>query len=256
MDKDVATRQRAPELDAFDDDRAWGEMGSSASRQDIPRTAPTHASRPEQSNGSLARPGAAARAAWPGTGGAQNQHASAGGRTVPASIRDGDGAPPHGPPSQSKLVQRFFGARGRRGRGGGGGRGRGGGGRSGNGGEASEAGPAKEETRAGAEGSWTVQAELQGKLRELEEEVGAVRTWERRGKRKERHPGRQEQGKTTVVIRCLASYSVSGDQETCCKKQRCGMGLSRSLPNLSARNGYPCTSPAGTCSAVLSDRAV
>lgn len=207
--QDVATRQRAPELDAFDDDRAWGEMSSSASRQDVPRTAPTHASRPEQNNGNLARSGAAARMAWPAMGGAQNQHASAGGRTAPTSIRDGDGAPLHGPPAQSKLVQRFFGARGRRGRGSGGGRGRGGGGRSGVGGEASETEPVKEESRAGAEGSWAVQAELQGKLRELEEEVRAVVcTWKGQGGEEERHregeAGENYQGHTlSCVLRCL-----------------------------------------------------
>lgn len=88
----------------------------------------------------------------------------------PSSLAPQRGEDRRGVPSQSKLVQRVFGGRGGRGRGvsgrtkvsghgQGGGRGRG-------------ATRDREEQREDRAESWAVQAELEGKLRELEDEVG------------------------------------------------------------------------------------
>lgn len=167
-------RERVSEQhsDTFEDDQAWGDVDNATAGVERAATA----------------------------GGAPGRHVNAGqqqgfpngGRAVgvaadvgapwPSQARPEESArppsagtpqpPPQGVPSQSKLVQRVFGARGRRG----GGRGRGGRGRlqpssrSGRGSRAGE-GVHQEEGGQGG-GSWAVQAELQGKLQELEEEVG------------------------------------------------------------------------------------
>lgn len=88
----------------------------------------------------------------------------------PTASREGNEL--QGAPSRSKLVQRVFGSRGRRGRGGG--RGRTLAGRGGRDGVGSSAGVRDGGGRGTGGDGWAVQAELQGKLQELEEEVGVL----------------------------------------------------------------------------------
>lgn len=151
--------------DFFEDDRAWEDVGSAnrvkgggereayfgapaakrdmnISHQGISRAA---------SNGERALP-------WPGSS-----------TTAKSSSAGPQGSKPsQAGPSQSKLVQRVFGALGRRGRGGeqvvGRGRQTGDGGAMGVQDDEGEQGE-------GSDKIWAVQAELQGKLQELEDEV-------------------------------------------------------------------------------------
>lgn len=177
---------------AFGDDHAWGDVDNATATA----SATNADSLLERASGRGTAQGHSTS-----IGGHQQQAFREGGEVGAASV--GSGAPwssqaapaessahspptaeksPHGAPSQSKLVQRVFGARGRRerSRGGGGtlrgGRGRlqttGRGGVRGGGGVGGR-GVVVEEEGAGG-GIWLMQAEVQKKLRELEEEVGVA----------------------------------------------------------------------------------
>lgn len=141
-EEDDDGEEEQEEEDAFEDDRAWGNV-----------KAPLHRDQSGGRDGLLVN---GARGAI---------------KRSPAAAHGGSATTLQGPPTQSKLVQRVFGTRGRRGRGGGRGGGQAGrGGR--DGGRGGGAGFQDEGDRGAEAESWAVQAELQGKLRELEEEVG------------------------------------------------------------------------------------
>ncbi|CAN0219520.1 unnamed protein product, partial [Ectocarpus sp. 8 AP-2014] len=164
--------------DDFDDDHAWGEVDSSVAGVAERGTAPGD---PQRLVGTAGR-----RRGFPdeGVGGGGGAFGAPSSRQAPPREESTALTPPsaaadHGAPSQSKLVQRVFGARGRRGgaargRGGRGGKhqaaGRGGG-RAGRGGSVVEGEGGEQGTGGGGGSSWAMQAEVQGKLRELEEEV-------------------------------------------------------------------------------------
>lgn len=167
--------------DVFDDDHAWGEVdGNVAGVAGRGGTAPGD---PQRRVGAVGhRGGFPDEGLGGGGGGAFGAPVSRQGppREESAVLAPPPAAAPHGAPLQSKLVQRVFGARGRRGGAARGGGGRGGryqaagrgGGRAGRGGGVVD-GEGGEQGAAGGGGgsSWAMQAEVQGKLRELEEEV-------------------------------------------------------------------------------------
>lgn len=161
--------------DGFDDDHAWGEVDSNVAGVAERGTTPGD---PQRRVGTVVH-----QRRFPDEGGGAFGEPLS--RQVPTREESAVPTPPptaapHGAPSQSKLVQRVFGARGRRGgaaRGGGGSGGRHqaagrGGGRTGRGGNVVE-GEGGEQGTGGGGGSWAMQAEVQEKLRELEEEVNS-----------------------------------------------------------------------------------
>ncbi|CAM9929599.1 unnamed protein product [Ectocarpus sp. 12 AP-2014] len=164
--------------DGFDDDHAWGEVDSTVAGVAERGTAPGD---PQRRVGTVGR-----RRGFPdeGVGGGGGDFGAPLSRQAPSreesvALTPSPEAVDHGAPSQSKLVQRVFGARGRRGgaargKGGRGGRhqaaGRGGG-RAGREGSVVEGEGGEQGTGGGGGSSWAMQAEVQGKLRELEEEV-------------------------------------------------------------------------------------
>lgn len=145
------------EEDEFGDDRAWGDVDAADERASEAPLKRGNSSGGYQRVSGSERGGA--NEPWPRP--AQQDSAARAGKAL-------QGAPP-----QSKLVQRVFGRLGRRGRGGG--RGSGSAGRGGHGGARDGGGTQEDggERGAGSE-SWALQAELQGKLQELEEEVRAL----------------------------------------------------------------------------------
>ncbi|CAM9630251.1 unnamed protein product [Pylaiella littoralis] len=171
-------RKRAGEQhsDAFEDDQAWGDVGNATA---VVERAPSPGGAPRRNVNAGQQQGFPAGgrgvdvvdvgAPWSSQAPPEESGLpSPAGTPPPPPLPP---PPPQGAPLQSKLVQRVFGARGRRG----GARGGGGRGRhqasSGNGrGPRAGEGVNQEEGGQGG-GSWAVQAELQGKLRELEEEV-------------------------------------------------------------------------------------
>lgn len=170
-------RERAGEQhsDAFEDDQAWGDVGNATAvveRAPSPGGAPRRNVNAGQQQGFPAG-GRGVDVVDVGAPWSSQAPPEESGLPSPAGTPPPP-PPPQGAPSQSKLVQRVFGARGRRGGArGGGGRGRHqASSRNGRGPRAGE-GVNQEEGGQGG-GSWAVQAELQGKLRELEEEVGGV----------------------------------------------------------------------------------
>lgn len=185
--------QRTMSEDAFDDDRTWGdvepseEILSPTSAEDYVRGAPSQIFVPNKRNDVSFKSGGRASASSAGVGSwppgvdkhdeSRSQSTAAPKAAVRAtpSVRGGRGGQGNlrGAPSQSKLVQRVFGSRGRGGRGAGG-RGRG---RS-NGSKNTVAGSTggnegAPQAKGNGEGTdnWAIQAELEGKLRELEDEV-------------------------------------------------------------------------------------
>lgn len=156
------------EEDSFQDHRAWGTVDSTTAAENGSENALStikpDGQRIGASHAKFSHSNATARRGGDGTAGLPWP-------SRPVHPPSKSTAPPGGEafssaPSQSKLVQRVFGGRGRRGRGGG--RGRGQGGRGGG----REAERVDEEWDDGAgNASWAMQAELQDKLRELEEEV-------------------------------------------------------------------------------------
>lgn len=168
----------------FDDERAWGDvvvspdvgMGPAADQipaDALPTVTQTEAKTREigKNNGSQASDSVGGRGPWPAWGkedhhGGRHHLATPderSGSSLPGGRGRAGGGFVRGTPPQSKLVQRVFGTRGRRGRGDAG-RGRSRGRSNARGGVSREGG------EEGAD-SWALQAELQGKLRELEDEV-------------------------------------------------------------------------------------
>ena len=148
--------EEGEEEDEFGDGQAWGDVDTADERTSEAPLMHSNSSGGHQRLSGGGRGGA--NEPWPRP--AQQDSAARAGKAL-------QGAPP-----QSKLVQRVFGRLGRRGRGGG--RGRGSAGRGGRGGARDGGGTQEDggEQGAGSE-SWALQAELQGKLQELEEEVRA-----------------------------------------------------------------------------------
>ena len=143
---------RQQEEDEFGDGQAWGEVDATDDRAS---GAPFKRSNSAGSQQRLPG-GGRGKASEPWPRPPHQDSAASVGKAL-------QGAPP-----QSKLVQRVFGRRGR-----GGSRGRGGAGRGGRGGGARDGEGTQEDERERGDGaeSWALQAELQGKLQELEEEV-------------------------------------------------------------------------------------
>lgn len=176
--------QRRSDSDTFDDGRAWGEVSSpgeegahatatATARNLDPNLHQISRRQSRSTNGGMT--GSDAKSAIRGWLAAADIYGRAdmkAGVTSVASVPQRDAPAVDRPPSQSKLVQMMFGARGRRGRGAGnrgaGRVGRGGGGR---GVVCNEASVLRDGDREKEAGRWAVEAELQGKLRELEEEV-------------------------------------------------------------------------------------
>lgn len=145
------------EEDEFGDGQAWGDVDAADEDASEARLKRSNGSGGHQKLSGGERGGASDP--WPRPG--QQDSRARAGKVLQSA------------PPQSKLVQRVFGGLGRRGRGGG--RGRGNAGRGGRG-EARDGRGVEEdggERGAGSE-SWALQAELQGKLQELEEEVRAL----------------------------------------------------------------------------------
>lgn len=164
--------------DIFDDDQAWGDVGPT----DEGLPAPTHFA-PARGKPSEVTGGGAG--AWPPAANVErgdrgrDRGAPAEQRLRPSGAQErtrAAGELPRKPPTQSKLVQRVFGGRDRRGGGvvaRGRGRATGASNRAarGDGGGGARGMPEAGGRGEGAPDDWTMQAELNDKIRELEEEV-------------------------------------------------------------------------------------